>query len=72
MCRRSTFAQANSRRFEKGCNKKHTAAKLREQSQETKAVIVFFFFETLTGGVLCPTWSTIQLITIVIQRKLSI
>ena len=39
VCRRSTFAQANSRRFEKGCNKVHTAAKLREQSQETKAVI---------------------------------
>ena len=39
VCRRSTFAQDNSRRFDKGCNKVHTAAKLKVQSQETKATI---------------------------------
>lgn len=39
VCRRSTFAQDNSRRFDKGCSKVHAAAKLRGRSQETKAVI---------------------------------
>ena len=39
VCRRSTFAQDNSRKFDKACNKVHLAAKLKEKSQETTAVI---------------------------------
>ena len=39
VCRRSTFAQDNSRKFGKASNKVHLAAKLKEKSHETKAVI---------------------------------
>ena len=39
VCHRSTFAQDNSRRFDRGCSKVHVAAKLRGRSLETKAVI---------------------------------
>ena len=39
VCRRSTFAQDNSRKFDKACNKVHLAAKLKEKSHETTAVI---------------------------------
>ena len=39
VCRRSTFAQDNSRKFEKACNKVHLATKLKEKSHETTAVI---------------------------------
>ena len=39
VCRRSTFAQDNSRKFGKASNKVHLAAKLKEKSLETKAVI---------------------------------
>ena len=39
VCRRSTFAQDNSRKFEKASNKVHLAAKLKEKSHETTAVI---------------------------------
>ena len=39
VCRRSTFAQDNSRKFEKASSKVHLAAKLKEKSHETTAVI---------------------------------
>ena len=39
VCRRSTFAQDNSRKFGKASNKVHLAAKLKEKSHETTAVI---------------------------------
>jgi len=39
VCRRSTFAQDNSRKFKKASNKVHLAAKLKEKSHETTAVI---------------------------------
>jgi len=39
VCRRSTFAQDNSRKFDKASNKLHLAAKLKEKSHETTAVI---------------------------------
>ena len=39
VCRRSTFAKDNSRKFEKGCSKIHLAAQLKGKSLETKAVI---------------------------------
>ena len=39
VCRRSTFAQDNSRKFGKASNKAHLAAKLKEKSHETTAVI---------------------------------
>ena len=39
VCRRSTFAQDNSRKFDKASNKVHLAAKLTEKSHETTAVI---------------------------------
>ena len=39
VCRRSTFAHDNSRKFEKGCSKIHLSAKLKEKSHETNAVI---------------------------------
>jgi len=39
VCRRSTFAQDNSRKFKKASNKVHLAAKLKERSHETTAVI---------------------------------
>ena len=39
VCRRSTFAHDNSKKFEKGCSKIHLAAQLKEKSHETKAVI---------------------------------
>ena len=39
VCRRSTFAHDNSRKFEKGCNKIHLAAQLKKKSHGTKAVI---------------------------------
>jgi len=39
VCRRSTFAQDNSRKFDKASNKVHLAAKLKEKSHETTAVI---------------------------------
>ena len=39
VCRRSTFAQDNSRKFKKASNKVHLAVKLKEKSHETTAVI---------------------------------
>ncbi|XP_022809791.1 uncharacterized protein LOC111346790 [Stylophora pistillata] len=39
MCRRSTFAGANSKHFRKTCNEVHLAAKLREKSHETTAAV---------------------------------
>ena len=39
ICRRSTFAQDNCRKFEKASSKVHLAAKLKEKSHETTAVI---------------------------------
>ena len=39
VCRRSTFAQDNSRKFDKASSKVHLAAKLKEKSHETTAVI---------------------------------
>ncbi|XP_068674039.1 3'-5' exoribonuclease HELZ2-like [Montipora foliosa] len=39
VCRRSTFAQENSRKFDKGCKKVQVAAKLKVRSQKTKAVL---------------------------------
>ena len=39
ICRRSTFASANSKLFKKACNEVHLAAKLREKSHETTAVV---------------------------------
>ena len=39
VCRRSTFAQDNSNKFEKASKKVHLAAKLKEKSHETTAVI---------------------------------
>ena len=39
VCRRSTFAQANSKKFDKACSKVHLAAKLKEKSHETTAVV---------------------------------
>jgi len=39
VCRRSTFAQDNSKKFEKASSKVHLAAKLKEKSHETTAVI---------------------------------
>ena len=39
VCRRSTFFQDNSRKFDKGCGKVTLAAKLKKRSHETKAVI---------------------------------
>ena len=39
VCRRSTFAQDNSSKFEKASNKVHLAAKLKDKSHETTAVI---------------------------------
>ena len=52
VCRRSTFAHENCRKFEKGCSKVHLAAKLKEKSHETKAVIAMmdnqaFYLEIL-------------------------
>ena len=39
VCRRSTFAQVNSRKFKKASNKVHLASKLKEKSHETTALI---------------------------------
>lgn len=39
MCRRSTFAHANSINFTKACNEAYLAATLREKSHETTAVV---------------------------------
>ena len=39
VCRRSTFAQRNSKKFDRASSKVHLAAKLKEASRETKAVI---------------------------------
>ena len=39
VCRRSTFAHDNSRKFGKASNKVHLAAKLKEKSHQTTAVI---------------------------------
>ena len=39
VCRRSTFAQNNSKKFEKAISKVHLAAKLKKKSHETTAVI---------------------------------
>ena len=39
VCRRSTFAQDNSNKFEKASKKVHLAAKLKDKSDETTAVI---------------------------------
>ena len=39
ICRRSTFASANSKLFKKACNEVHLAAKLKEKSHETTAVV---------------------------------
>ena len=39
VCRRSTFAEDNSSRFEKASKKVHLGAKLKDKSQETTAVI---------------------------------
>ena len=39
VCRRSTFAQDNSNKFEKAIKKVHLAAKLKDKSRETTAVI---------------------------------
>ena len=41
VCRRSTFAQDNSNKFEKASKKVHLAAKLKAKSHETTAVIAF-------------------------------
>lgn len=39
VCRRSSFAQVNSRKFDRACRKVHLAAKLKETSQEVTAII---------------------------------
>lgn len=39
VCRRSTFAQRNSKKFDRASSKVHLAARLKEASRETKAVI---------------------------------
>ena len=39
MCRRSTFANANSKHFKKACKQVHLAAMLREKSHEITAVV---------------------------------
>ena len=39
VCRRSTFAQVNSRKFDKACRKIHLAARMKERSQEITAII---------------------------------
>lgn len=39
VCRRSTFAQRNSKKFDRASSKVNLAAKLKEASRETKAVI---------------------------------
>ncbi|XP_068761026.1 3'-5' exoribonuclease HELZ2-like [Montipora capricornis] len=39
VCRRSTFAQENSRKFDKGCKKVQVASKLKVRSHKTKAVL---------------------------------
>ena len=68
VCRRSTFAQANSRRFEKGCIKVHTAAKLREQSQETKAVIALIEDRSISLEILNQEYNHLS----ATQRKLKL
>ena len=48
VCRRSTFAEDNSRKFEKACGKVHLAAKLKENSREITAVIGLVEKEAIT------------------------
>ena len=52
VCRRSTYAQDNARKFDKGCSKVHTAAKLKEKSHETKAVIASIENQEITVEIL--------------------
>ena len=52
VCRRSTFAHDNSRKFEKGCSKIHLAAQLKEKSHETKAVIAIMDNQALSLEIL--------------------
>ncbi|KAL9956677.1 hypothetical protein ACROYT_G038194 [Oculina patagonica] len=48
VCRRSTFAQDNSRKFDRACSKVHLAVKLKENSRETAAVIALIEKEAIT------------------------
>lgn len=48
VCRRSTFAQDNSRKFDRACSKVHLAVKLKENSRETAAVIASIEKEAIT------------------------
>ena len=48
VCRRSTFAQDNSRKFKRACSRVHLAAKLKENSLETAAVIALIEKEAIT------------------------
>ncbi len=48
VCRRSTFAQDNSRKFDRACSKVHLAVKLKENSRETTAVIALIEKEAIT------------------------
>ncbi|KAJ7378386.1 helicase [Desmophyllum pertusum] len=48
VCRRSTFAQDNSRKFDKACSKVQLAAKLKEKSHETTAVIAMIEKQALS------------------------
>ena len=52
VCRRSTYAQDNARKFDKACSKVHTAAKLKGKSHETKAVIALIENQAITVEIL--------------------
>ena len=52
VCRRSTFAQDNSRKFGKASNKVHLAAKLKEKSHETTAAIALIDTDKVTLEIL--------------------
>ena len=48
VCRRSTFAQDNSKKFKRKCSRVHLTAKLKENSLETTAVIALIEKEAIT------------------------
>ena len=57
VCRRSTFAQDNSRRFDRACNKVHLAAQLKENSSETTAIIASIEKEAVTLEIPDPEYN---------------
>ena len=57
VCRRSTFAQGNSRKFDRACNKVHLAAKLKEKSRQTTAIIASIENEAVTLEIPYPEYN---------------